>query len=149
MTILVYLFRKRIHEGLNINPFKNEESDRTSVDNTHTQGACGRELTDSPAVSVSHPPTIDAEYIFVPPNIVTIFKITLINDYLLIINSIMRSKPNFSFICDVKSISKFMVSCNLYNFYWVQIDTNHALPYSLMMLPLPRLIYTSQKKRQV
>ena len=41
-----------------------------------------------------------------------------------------------------------MVSCNLYNFYWVQIDMNHALPHSLMMLPLPRFIYTSQKKRQ-
>ena len=115
----MYLFKNRIHKGLNINPFKNEESDKTSVDNTHTQGACGRELTDSPAVSVSHPPTIDAEYAFVFPNIVTIFKITLINDYLLIINSIMRSKPNFGFICDVKSISKFMVLCNFYNFYWV------------------------------
>ena len=39
-----------------------------------------------------------------------------------------------------------MVSCNLYNFYWVQIDMNHALPHSPMMLPLPRFIYTSQKK---
>ena len=92
----MYLFKNRIHEGLNINPFKNEESDKTSVDNTHTQGACGREPTDSSAVSVSHPSTIDAEYVFVFSNIVTIFKITLINDYFLIINSIMRSKPNFS-----------------------------------------------------
>ena len=83
MDILVYLFKNRIHEGLNINPFKNEESDKTSVDNTHTQGACGRELTDSPAVSVSHSPTIDAEYVFVSPNIVTIFNITLINVYLI------------------------------------------------------------------
>ena len=58
----------------------------------------------------------------------------------------MRFKLNFSFICDVKSISKFMVPCNLYNFYWVQTDMNHALPHSLMMLPLPRFIYTSQKK---
>ena len=122
----MYLFKNRIREYLNINPFKNEESDKTSVDNTHTQGACGREPTDSPAVSVSHSLTIDAEYVFVPSNIVTIFKITLINDYLLIINSIMRSKPNFGFICDVKSISKFMVSCNLYNFYWVRIDMNHT-----------------------
>ena len=113
MDILVYLFKKRSRKYLNINPFKNEESDKTSVDNTQTQGACGRELTDSLAVSVSHPLTIDAEYVFVFSNIVTIFKITLINDYLLIINSIMRSKPNFGFICDVKSISKFMVSCNL------------------------------------
>ena len=144
----MYLFKNRICEGLNINSFKNKESDKTSVDNTHTQGACGRESTDSPAVSVSHPPTIDTEYVFVFPNIVTIFKITLINNYLLIINSITRFKPNFSFICDVKSISKFMVSCHLYNFYWVQIDMNHALSHSLMMLPLPRLIYTSQKKRR-
>ena len=66
----------------------------------------------------------------------------------LIINSVMRFKPDFCFICDAKSTSKFMVSCNLYNFYWVQIDMNHALPHSLMMLPLPRFIYTFQKKRQ-
>ena len=39
----------------------------------HTQEACGREPTDSLAVSVSHPLTIDAEYVFVFPNIVTIF----------------------------------------------------------------------------
>ena len=117
MDILVYLFQNRSHEYLNINSFKDEESDKTGVDNTHTQGACGRELTDSPAVSVSHPPTIDTEYVFVFSNIITIFKIILINDYLLIINSIMRSKPNLDFICDVESISKFMVSCNLYNFY--------------------------------
>ena len=115
----MYLFKNRIREGLNINLFKNEESDKTSVDNTHTQGACGREPTDSLAVSVSHPLTIDAKYVLVSPNIVTIFKITLINNYFLIIKSIMRSKPNFSFICDVKSISKFMDFCNLYNFYWV------------------------------
>ena len=102
-----------------MNLFKNEESDKTSVDNTHTQGACERELTDSPAVSVSHSPTIDAKYVFVFSNNVTILKITLINDYLLIINSIMRSKPNFGFICGVKSISKFMVPCNFYNFYLV------------------------------
>ena len=144
----MYLFKNRICEYLNINFFKSKESDKTSVDNTHTQGACGRELTDSLAVSVSHSLIIDVEYVFVFSNIITIFKITLINDYLLIINSIMRSKPNFGFICDVKSISKFMVLCNFYNFYWVQIDMNHALPHSLMMLPLPRFIYTSQKKRR-
>ena len=59
----------------------------------------------------------------------------------------MRSKPNFGFICDVKFISKFMVPYNLYNFYWVQTDMNHALPHSLMILPLPRFIYAAQKKR--
>ena len=91
---------------MNINAFKNEESDKTSADDAHTQGACGGESIDSSTVSVSHSPTIDAEYVFVFSNTVTIFKITLINDYLLIINSIMRSKSNFGFICDVKAISK-------------------------------------------
>ena len=91
----MYLFQNRSRKYLNINPFKNEESDKTSVDNRHTQGTCGRELTNSPAVSVSHSPTIDTKYVFVFPNTVTIFKITLINDYLLIINSIMRSKTKF------------------------------------------------------
>ena len=79
----MYLFNKKICEGLNINPFKNEEGDKTSVDNTHTQRACGRESTDSPGVSASYSPTIDAEYVFVFPNIVTPFNITLINVYLI------------------------------------------------------------------
>ena len=79
----MYLFKNKICEGLNINPFKNEEGDKTSVDNTHTQRACGRESTVSPVVSDSHSPTIDAEYIFVSPNIVTHFNITLINVYLI------------------------------------------------------------------
>ena len=61
----------------------------------------------------------------------------------MIINSIMRSKSIFDFICDVKSISKLMGSYIPYNIHWVQIDMNHALPHFLMMLPLPRFIYTS------
>ena len=75
--------KNNICEYLNINVFKHKESDKTSVDNTHTHGACGGELTDSLTVSVSHPPTIDAKYVFVFSNTVTIFKITLINDYLI------------------------------------------------------------------
>ena len=52
----MYLFKKRIHEYLNISFFKNEESDKTSTDNAHVQGACGRKPTDSLAVNVSHSP---------------------------------------------------------------------------------------------
>ena len=74
-----------------------------SVDSTHTQGACGKESIDSP-VSVSHSPTIDAEYVFVSSNTVTIFKITLINDYLI---DDLGDKLNFNLIYDVKPISKF------------------------------------------
>ena len=70
------LFQNTIHEYLNITSFKNEESDKTSVDNTHIQGACGGELMDSLAVSVSHSLTIDAEYVFFFSNIITIFNIT-------------------------------------------------------------------------
>ena len=40
----------------------------------------------------------------------------------------------------------FMGSYILCNFHWVQTDMNHALPHSLMMLPLPRVIYTFQNK---
>ena len=47
-----------------------------SVDNVHIQGACGGESMDSPVVSVSHSLTIDAEYVFVFSNIITIFNIT-------------------------------------------------------------------------
>ena len=79
----MYLFKKKICEDLNINSFKNEEGDKTSVDNTHTQRACERELTVSPVVNDSHSLTIDAEYVFVPPNIVTLFNISLINVYLI------------------------------------------------------------------
>ena len=39
-----------------------------------------------------------------------------------------------------------MVSCNFYNFNWVRIDMNHALPHSFMMLPPPRCIYSFQEK---
>ena len=77
------LFKNKICEGLNINAFKDEESDKTSVDNTHTQRACRRESIDSPTVSDSHSPTIDIEYVFVSPNIVTLFDITLMNVYLI------------------------------------------------------------------
>ena len=72
----MYPFKNRIHKYLNINFFKNEESDKTSVDNTHIQGAYGGELIDSLAVSVSHSLTIDAEYVFVFSNIITIFNIS-------------------------------------------------------------------------
>ena len=74
--MLVYLFKNRIHEYLIINSFKNEESDKMSVDNAHVQGACGGESMDSLVVSGSHSLTIDAEYVFVFSNIITIFNIT-------------------------------------------------------------------------
>ena len=60
---------------MTINSFKNEESDKKSVDNTHTQGAYGGESMDSLVVSVSHSLTIDTEYVFVFSNIITIFNI--------------------------------------------------------------------------
>ena len=54
--------------------FKYEESDKASVDSTHTQGACGGESIDSPTVSILHSPTIDVEYVFVSSNTVTILR---------------------------------------------------------------------------
>ena len=72
----MYLFKNRICKHLNINSFKNKESDKMSVDNAHIQGACGEESMDSTVVSVSHSLTIDAEYVFVFSNIITIFNIT-------------------------------------------------------------------------
>ena len=78
----MHLFKSIICEGLNINAFKDEEGDKIGVDNTHTLKSCGRESIDSPVVGVFHSPTIDAEYVFVPPNIVTLFDITLMNVYL-------------------------------------------------------------------
>ena len=46
----MYLFKNRIHEYLNINFFKSEESDKKSVDSTHAQGASGGESMSSPVV---------------------------------------------------------------------------------------------------
>ena len=59
------LFLNRIHEYLNINSFKDEESDKMSADSAHVQGASGGESMDSPVASDSHSLTIDAEYVFV------------------------------------------------------------------------------------
>ena len=59
------LFLNRIREYLNINSFKNEESDKMSADRAHIQEASGGESTNSLVVSGSHSLTIDAEYVFV------------------------------------------------------------------------------------
>ena len=77
------MFNLRIDfcEYSNITVFKREEGDKTSVDSTHTQRACGGDLIDPPTAGVSHSPTIDVEYVFVSSNTVIIFKIILINDY--------------------------------------------------------------------
>ena len=61
---------------MNINSFKNKESDEMSVDNAHIQGACGEESMDSPVVSGSHSLTIDAEYVFVSQILSLSFNIT-------------------------------------------------------------------------
>ena len=66
-------FKNRICEYLSINVFKQEESDKASVDSTHTPKSCGRELIDSHVVGVLHSPTINAEYVSVFLNTVTIF----------------------------------------------------------------------------
>ena len=50
---------------MNINSFKNEESDKTSADNAHTQGVCEGESIDSLTVSISHSPNIDTKYVSV------------------------------------------------------------------------------------
>ena len=72
----LFLKKNRIHKYFNINPFKNEESDKMSIDNAHIQGAYGGEAMDSLAVSVSCSLTIDTKYVFVFSNIITIFNIT-------------------------------------------------------------------------
>ena len=61
----MYLFKNRIHEYLNINSFKDEESGRMSADSAHLQGTSGGESTNSLIVSGSHSLTIDTEYVFV------------------------------------------------------------------------------------
>ena len=70
------LFLNRIHEYLNINSFKDKESDKMSADSAHVQGVSGGESTNSLVVSGSHSLTIDAEYVFYFSNNITIFNIT-------------------------------------------------------------------------
>ena len=71
----MHLFKNRIHEYFNINPFKDKEGDKMSADSAHIQGASGGESTISPVVSSSHSLTIDAEYVFCFLNIITTFDI--------------------------------------------------------------------------
>ena len=59
------LFLNKIREYLNINSFKNKESDKRSADSAHVQGASRGESMDLPVVSSSYSLTIDAEYVFV------------------------------------------------------------------------------------
>ena len=70
------LFLNRIHEYLNINPFKNEESDKMSADSVHIQGASGGESANSLAAHSSYSLTIDTKYVFCFSNNITIFNIT-------------------------------------------------------------------------
>ena len=70
------LFINRICEYLNINTFKDEESDKMSADRAHVQVASGGESIDSLVVSDSHSLTIDTEYVFCFSNIISIFNIT-------------------------------------------------------------------------
>ena len=57
-------FKNRICEFSNINVFKHEESDKASVDSTHTEGVYGGESIDSPTASILHSPVINVEYVF-------------------------------------------------------------------------------------
>ena len=76
LNIFTYLnLRIGFYEYSNIIIFKREESVKADVDSTHTQGACGGDSIDPPTVGVSHSPTIDAEYVFVSSNIVTILRL--------------------------------------------------------------------------
>ena len=59
------LFINRICEYLNINSFKDEESDKMSANSAHVQGASESESTSSPVVSGSYSLTIDIEYVFI------------------------------------------------------------------------------------
>ena len=67
--------RIEFHKYSIITVFKHEESVKTGVDSTHIQGACGGDLIDPPTMGASHSPTIDAEYVFVSSNIVTVLRL--------------------------------------------------------------------------
>ena len=70
------LFKIEFVNILNINLFKNEESDMMRVGSTHIQGASGGRLMDPLVVSSSHSLTTDAEYVFVSQILSLSFNIT-------------------------------------------------------------------------
>ena len=72
----MHLFKNRICECFNINSFKDEESDKMSVDSAHVQRASRGESTNSPVASSSHSLTFDAKYVFCFSNNITTFDIT-------------------------------------------------------------------------
>ena len=72
----MHLFKIQICEYLNINSFKDEESDKMSADSAHVWGASRGESTNSPVASSSYSLTIDAKYVFCFSNIITTLDIT-------------------------------------------------------------------------
>ena len=56
-------FKNRIYKHFNINFFKNEESDKMSVESAHVQKTGEGESTNSPVSSSPHSPIIDTEYV--------------------------------------------------------------------------------------
>ena len=59
------LFENRIHEHLDINLFKDEESDKMSAESAPVQRMSGGESTNSPVPSSSYSLIIDTEYVFI------------------------------------------------------------------------------------
>ena len=62
-----------------------------SVDSTHTQEACGGDSINPPTGGVSYSPTTETEYVCFASNTITIFKITLMNDYFIHIQRINQT----------------------------------------------------------
>ena len=61
----MHLFINRICEYFNINSFKDEESNKMSVDSAHIQGTSGGEPANSPVPSGFCSLNIDAKYVFI------------------------------------------------------------------------------------
>ena len=59
------LFKNEICEHLNINLFKDEESDKMSAGSAPVQRTSGGESTNSPVPSGSYSLIFDAEYVFI------------------------------------------------------------------------------------
>ena len=59
------LFKNRIHEHININFFKDEESDKMSAESAHVQTTSGGKSTNSPMLSNPYSLTIDTKYVFI------------------------------------------------------------------------------------
>ena len=112
-------FKNKIYEHLNINFFKNEESDKMSAVSAHIQKTSEGESTNSPVSSSSHSPIIDTEYVSIS-QIQLLFEI-LCSRWLLLFYYYYEnfSKSSFASLMIFDQLINLVFSVCFIFFHWV------------------------------